>query len=116
MGPGRKTSVPNAENGPPVRKSAGGWGEKLPCQMPKTGLRYGSRDGAGEKNFRAKCRKWASGTEVAMKACLGRRDTPTISTNWNACGILDLWSWTHTASGKKASYGYVYSDVAIVLF
>jgi len=39
-----------------------------------------------------------------------------ISTTWNACGILYLWSWTHTASGKKASYGYVYSDVAIVLF
>ena len=37
-------------------------------------------------------------------------------TNWNACGILYLGFWTHTASGKKASYGYVYSDVAIVLF
>ena len=33
----------------------------------------------------------------------------------NACGILYLRFWTHTASGKKASYGYVYSDVAIVL-
>jgi hypothetical protein len=29
---------------------------------------------------------------------------------------LYLEFWTHTASGKKASYGYVYSDVAIVLF
>ena len=35
---------------------------------------------------------------------------------WNACGILYLRFWTHTASGKKASYGYVYSDVAMVLF
>ena len=26
---------------------------------------------------------------------------------WNACGILYLGFWTHTASGKKASYGYV---------
>ena len=42
--------------------------------------------------------------------------TPTVSTKWNACGILYLEFWTHTASGKKASYGYVYSDVAIVLF
>lgn len=40
--------------------------------------------------------------------------TPTISTNWNACGMLYLGFWTHTASGKKASYGYVYRDVAIV--
>ena len=41
---------------------------------------------------------------------------PAISTNWNACGILYLWSWTHTASGSEKSYGYVYMDVAIVLF
>ena len=35
-GPRSKTSVPNSENRPLVRKSARGRGAKLPSQMPKT--------------------------------------------------------------------------------
>ena len=45
----------------------------------------------------------------------------TISTNWNACGILYLWSWTHTASGSENKlwlclYGYSHSFILTVVF
>jgi hypothetical protein len=42
--------------------------------------------------------------------------TTLVSTIWNACGILYLGIWTHTASASENSYGYIYSGVAIVLF
>ena len=56
-GPRSKTSVPNSENRPLVRKSARGRGAKLPSQTAKTGLWYGSQQGVEEQNFRPKCRK-----------------------------------------------------------
>ena len=40
---GHKTSVPKAENGPRGWKSACAQGIKLPYQVQKTGLGYGSR-------------------------------------------------------------------------
>ena len=42
-GAGIKTSVPNAENGPSVRKSVRMQGEKLPSKTVKTGASDGSR-------------------------------------------------------------------------
>ena len=60
-----KTSVSNTENGIQIRKSTGEQRAKLPYQTLKTGLRYGSRQGSREQNFRIKHRKQASNTEVA---------------------------------------------------
>ncbi|MBR3242305.1 MAG: hypothetical protein IKF90_06335, partial [Parasporobacterium sp.] len=59
-----ETSVQNAENGALVRKSARVQGTKLPYKMLKTGPWYGSQQGNRDKNFRTKCGKQASGTEV----------------------------------------------------
>ena len=39
-------------------------GTKLPYKMRKTGPWYGSQQGYRDKNFRTKCGKQASGTEV----------------------------------------------------
>ena len=60
-----ETSVQNAENRPWIRKSASAWIMKLPSKMPKTGPWYGSPQGYRARNFRPKCRKQASGTEVS---------------------------------------------------
>ena len=48
-GAGGETSVPNAENGRPGRKSGGVQKVKLPSKMVKTGARDGSREGTGSE-------------------------------------------------------------------
>ena len=62
-----ETSVPNGENRPPVRKSAGAQGAKLPSQTEKMRLWDGSQQENRVRNFRPKRRKQAFGTEVSRR-------------------------------------------------
>lgn len=90
--------------------------------------------GEGEKNrptqTMLRYTKWSSIWSAVQKAT-GRKQSKikgksefgkhTISTNWNACGILYLWSWTHTASGSEKKlwlclYGCSHSFILAIVF